>query len=160
MLKRYCASNITHCTFNISNMHKANQMCYRLSITSWTSLKQVCSSLNSTKPLEKNISSGILADSSKPQPVTVGYFCSQFFKNGKRTETDKQIKPPRAWSFKNPMWGFQYRWDRGSVYKVYEKKKNTPQNSQQKLVHSSSLQSETSLSESETAAFASSHMKA
>lgn len=34
-------------------MHKTNQMCYRLSITSWTSLKQVGSSLNSIKPLEK-----------------------------------------------------------------------------------------------------------
>lgn len=75
------------------------------------------------KTIRKNISSGILAESSIPQPVTVGYFCSQFFKDGRRTETDKQIKPPRAWRFKSPMWGFQYRWDRGSVYKILKKKK-------------------------------------
>lgn len=75
------------------------------------------------KTIRKNISSGILAESSIPQPVTVGYFCSQFFKDGRRTETDKQIKPPRAWRFKSPMWGFQYRWDRGSVYKIFLKKK-------------------------------------
>lgn len=37
-LKRYRVSTTTHCTFNVSNVHKIHQMCYRLSITSLTSL--------------------------------------------------------------------------------------------------------------------------